>query len=155
MTEFAIRELPAQPVLAIRCRVSLSELPTVIGQNYHSIMDYLQELGEALVFVPYTAYYNLDMADMDVAMGFPVRRLLPGRPPIEATEIPAGRFVVCQYKGPYRDMGPTYERLMAWIAEQQLTIIPLPTGMYYEYYFNGPGEVPDSELLTEIRIAVR
>jgi len=35
---------------------------------------------------------------------------------------------------------------MQWISEIGHT----PTGVAYEFYYNAPGEVPESELLTKI-----
>jgi effector-binding domain-containing protein len=150
MPEFEIREMPLQPVLAVRRQTSLAELPQIIGETYHQIMTYLATLGELPAYAPYTAYYNMDMANLDVALGFPVSHPLAGQGPIMATEMPAGQYVVHLYKGPYSELGSVYEQLMAWITQQKLE----PEGIFYEFYMTGP-ETPASEMLTEIRIPVR
>lgn len=149
-----LREQGARPVLFIRKRTSLEGLSLLIGESYGKIAAYLEELGEQLEEMPempYTAYYSLDMADMDVEMGFPVARPLPGKGEIEAGEVPAGRYVICMYQGPYSQIGPVYDEMYKWMQESNLE----PTGVAYEYYYNGPQDVPESELLTRISLPVK
>jgi len=74
-----LEEQKKQPVLSIRLRTAMENMPKVIGEGYGAIMMYINELGEQPVNAPYTAYYNLDMQDMDVEMGFPVARVLAGK----------------------------------------------------------------------------
>ena len=50
------------------------------------------------------------------------------------------------YKGPYMEMPPAYEAITQWMKEKGYT----PTGVAYEFYYNSPEEVPESELLTKI-----
>jgi hypothetical protein len=71
--DLELSEQEEQPVLYIRTRTALSGLPKVIGNAYGAIINYLTEIGEQPADAPYTAYYNLDMQDLDVEMGFPVR----------------------------------------------------------------------------------
>jgi effector-binding domain-containing protein len=141
----------AQPILSIRTRTSLEKLPQLIGNSYHRIAGYLEELGEKPADVPFTAYYNLDMQNMDIEMGFPVSRALPGRDDIKASETMAGKAALYMYKGPYSEMEPVYNEIFKWIAQNGYQ----PAGVYYEYYYNSPGEVAESELLTRIVIPLK
>jgi effector-binding domain-containing protein len=143
-----LEQQPAQMVLYIRKHTSMDKLPTTIGERYMQIMGYLQELGEQPAGVPYTAYHNLDMQDMDVEMGFPVAKQLPPKGDIKAREIAAGSAVSVMYKGPYSAMEATYNEIFKWLAEKGRRA----QGVYYEYYFNSPQTVPESELLTKIVI---
>lgn len=149
--QYELTEQSVQPALSIRTRTSLQKLPQEIGQAYGAIMQYLAELGVAATDAPFTAYYNLDMADLDVEMGFPVAQLLPGKGDIKASEIPAGKRVSTMYKGPYSQMESVYTDMLQWISEQGLA----PTGVAYEYYYNSPADVPESELLTRIVFPVQ
>ncbi len=144
--KFELSEQKAQPVLSIRARTAVENLPKVIGESYGKIMQYLAELGEQPADAPYTAYYNLDMKDLDVEMGFPVAKPLPSKAEIESGEIPQGRYVSFMYKGAYSGMEQPYNEMFKWIAENGYE----PKGVYYEYYYNSPNEVPESELLTRI-----
>ncbi|WP_028308252.1 GyrI-like domain-containing protein [Desulfitibacter alkalitolerans] len=144
--KFEIFKQEAQPVLSIRKRTSVDKLSDEIGKAYGVIMEYMNEVGEQPLEAPFVAYYNLDMSDLDVEMGFPVSKPIAGRGDINQSKIPASRCVSYLYKGPYNGMEPVYNAMTQWIAEQGYT----PTGIAYEYYFNSPNEVPESELLTKI-----
>ncbi|VFU14415.1 Bacterial transcription activator, effector binding domain (fragment) [anaerobic digester metagenome] len=102
--DLELSEQEEQPVLYIRTRTALSGLPKVIGNAYGAIINYLTEIGEQPADAPYTAYYNLDMQDLDVEMGFPVRGRLPERGEIKSGAIPGGKVVSCMYKGSYTQM---------------------------------------------------
>ena len=150
MQKIEVSEEKAQPVLSIRMRTRLELLPQVIGESYLKIMAYLTEQGEQPAFAPFTAYHNLDMQNLDVEMGFPVARLLPEKDDIKARELPPGKAVSSMYKGPYSGMEQPYNEMAQWMKEHGYT----PTGVSYEYYFNSPQEVPESELLTKIVMPV-
>jgi len=149
--DIELNELEAQPVLAIRTRTPFENLSMVIGQSYQKIAEYLAELGEQPACAPYTKYYNLDMQDLDVEMGFPVAKPLPGKGEIKQGEVPRGRYVSTMYKGPYSQMEAPYKEMSKWMEEKGLE----PTGVCYEYYYNSPVEVPESELLTKIVMPVK
>lgn len=151
MFKIELIEQNAQPVLAIRTKTSMSELPKVIGESYGRIMNYLNELGTQLVDAPYTAYYNLDMQNLDVEMGFPVGKVFPDKEGITAGEIPAGKFACCIYKGPYANMEQPYNEMFKWLEANGYE----STGVYYEYYYNAPSEVSENELLTRIVMPVK
>ena len=141
-----LSEQPAQPVLSIRTRTAVGNLPQVLGKAYGDIIQYLNELGEQPLGPAFTAYYNMDMEDLDIEIGFPVARPLAGKGEIAASQIPAGKQVSCFHKGPYNKVEPVYNAMMQWINENGYT----PTGVAYEFYYNSPDEVPESELLTKV-----
>lgn len=144
-------ELGVQPVLSIRARAPFDELPLLIGESHRKIAQYLEELGEKPAGPPYTAYYNLDMLDLDVEIGFPVAKPLPGKDDIKPGAVPGGSYVSFMYKGQYGMMEKIYMEIFRWMEEKGLE----PAGVYYESYYNAPNEVADSELLTRISIPVK
>jgi len=149
--QITLKQQASQPALSIRKITSISKLPEDIGKSYGMIAMYLQEMGEEPMGAPFTAYYNMDMENLDVEMGFPVSKPIEGRGDIKAGKLPEGRYVEGMYKGPYSKISSAYDAISAWMNEKGLT----PTGVVYEYYFNTPGEVPDSELLTKIAFPVK
>ena len=110
-----VKEQTAQPTLAIRRRVSVQDLPQALGGAYGAIAQYLGELGEQPVGPPFAAYHNMDMQNLDVEIGFPVSRRLPGKDDINASEIPGGKVATCLYTGPYSEVEPAYNALSQWI----------------------------------------
>jgi effector-binding domain-containing protein len=149
--QIELQDKQSQPVSYIRTRTSQDQLPKVIGESYKKIADYLCGLGEQPMGAPYTAYYNMDMQDLDVEMGFPVSKILPEHEEIKAREIEARRVVTTMYKGPYSGMEATYSGIFKWIGEKGYHL----TGGSYEYYHNSPQDVPESELLTEIVMPIK
>ena len=141
-----VEELPPRAVLSIRTRTRVEELPQAMGRVYGEIAQYLGQLQEHPAGPPFAAYYNMDMQDLDVEIGFPVSRPLPGRGDIQPCEIPGGRAATCLYTGPYGDIGPAYTALSEWMQDNGYEA----TGVAYEMYLNDPGETPPKELQTQI-----
>jgi effector-binding domain-containing protein len=136
----------AQPVLSVRFRAAVQDLPRHFQRIYGSVVQYLVELGEHPAGAPFAAYYNMDMKDLDVEAGFPVARPLPGRGDIQPGQMWAGDAVTCLFVGPYDQVGPAYDALTKWIADNGR----VPTGVAYEYYLNDPRTTPPQEPQTQI-----
>lgn len=143
--ECQIIERPVQPTLSVRTRTAVENMPTLLGQTFGAIGAYLEKLGEQPADAPFVAFYNLDMQDLDIEIGFPVTSPLPGEGNIEASEIPAGDYGTCIHIGPYDTMEPTYDALNAYITKQGREV----TGICYEVYYSGP-EVSPEEIKTQI-----
>ncbi|MCL2862733.1 MAG: GyrI-like domain-containing protein [Methanimicrococcus sp.] len=151
ISNIEILEKPEQPILSIRLRTSVQELPKHIGACYGQMEEYLKKEGKRLSGIPFVAFHSFgDMSDMDVEMGFPLAAPLSGVGEIKAGVIPAGIVLSCMYLGPYSQMESLYNEIMAWISENKYEMV-LPS---YEYYYNGPG-VPEEYYLTEICIPIR
>ena len=136
-----VKEQPTQKTLSIRIRAAVQDLPQMFEEGYGKIVQYLGELGEEPIGPPFAAYYNMDMNDLDVELGFPVARSLPGRAEIKAGEIPGGQVATCLYTGPYDEMEPAYTTLMQWMADNGYE----GTGVAYELYLNDPRETPPAQ----------
>jgi effector-binding domain-containing protein len=115
-------------------------------KSYRAIAQFLGELGEQPAGPAYAAYFNMDMQDLDVEIGFPVSRVLSGKGEIIASEIPGGRLATCLYTGVYSEIGPAYEELTQWIAKEGCET----AGVSYEFYLNDPAQIPPQELMTQI-----
>jgi effector-binding domain-containing protein len=140
-----LKQQPAKPTLSIRTRAAVQDLPTLFGKVIGEIMKYLGELGERPAGMPYSAYYNLDMQNLDVEIGFPVAHKLAGKGEIQASEIPGGKLASVMHVGPYDKMGAAYDALTQWVKAQGLET----TGVAYELYYTGP-ETPPQDTRTEI-----
>lgn len=139
-------ETQAQPTLVLRAVTPVTELPKLLGKAFMDIVTHIMELGEQPVGPAFVGYFNMDMERLELEIGFPVSKPLPGKGDIEASQIPAGKQVTCMYKGPYMGMPPAYEEIKQWIKDNGYKAV----GTVYEYYYNSPEEVPESELLTKI-----
>jgi len=141
-----VKEQAAQPTLSIRTRTSVQDIPQVLGKAYGAIAQYLGELGEQPAGPPFTAYYNMDMQNLDIEIGFPVSRQFSGKDDIRASEIPSGKVATCLYTGPYSEMEPAYNALSRWIEDNGYEA----SGVAYEMYLNDPDQTPPQELRTQI-----
>jgi effector-binding domain-containing protein len=141
-----VKEMVAQPALCIRTTTSMQDLPQAIGMGYAEIAKYLAELGETPSGPPYVAYFNMDMEHLDVEMGLPVAKSLPGTGQIQMGEIPAGKYGSTLHIGAYSELAPAYDTLIAWMNEKGLK----SSGVVYEAYLNDPSQTPPQELKTQI-----
>jgi effector-binding domain-containing protein len=139
-------EQEPQPSLSIRTTTSIKNLPQELGKAYGAIGQYLGQLGEQPSGAPYAAYFNFDVNNFEVEIGFPVAKPLPEKDEIKATELPGGKLARCLYTGPYNKIEPAYNTLTEWVKESGYEA----TGVAYEFYLNDPGEIPPEELMTQI-----
>lgn len=139
-------ETQEQPTLVLKAVTPVSELPKILGKAFMDIVTHIMELGEQPVGPAFVGYFNMDMERLELEIGFPVSKALPGKGDILAGHIPAGKQVSCMYKGPYMQMPPAYEEIQKWIKDNGYK----PLGPVYEHYYNSPEEVSESELLTKI-----
>jgi len=144
--EIILEEKAAQPTIAVRTRTAVQNLPQVLGKAYDDIMNYLMAIGVQPAGAPYVGYFNMDMQDLDIEIGFPVAEVLEGKDHIQASEIPAGKQVSCLHVGPYHKVEAAYNAMMEWVTVNGYTA----TGISYEFYLNDPENTPESELLTRV-----
>ncbi len=146
-----IVERSAQPALTIRTQTVVQNLTPAMGHAFGAIAQYLGEQGECPAGPPFAAYYNMDMQNLDVEIGFPVTHPLLGKGEIQASEIPGGRLASVVYTGPYSDCGPAYEALSQFIKEQGA----VATGVAYEVYLNDPAETPPEQLQMQVIVPLQ
>lgn len=132
--------------LSVRTRTSVEKLPMLITEVYSKLAKYLQELETTMADMPFVCYYNLDMQDMDVEIGFIVAKPLPAKDNIQAGVIPAGKRAVCLYRGPYSEIEPIYMEMLKWTFDKEYKT----QGHVYESYYNSPEDFHESELITRI-----
>lgn len=146
-----LREQPTQPTLTIRTRTAVQNLPQLIGQSYGAIAAHLGQMGQCPAGAPFAAYHNMDMQDLDVELGFPVPKELPGKDQIKAGHLPGGKYAVVLHTGPYDQVGPAYEALAKFVAEKGYQA----TGVAYEVYLNDPGQTKPEDLQTQVMFPLK
>ena len=130
----------------VRTRSAVQDLPGLMPGIYAEIAQYLGEIGGQPAGPPYAAYYNMDMQDLDIEIGFPVSESLSGKGNIQTGEIAGGSYATCLRVGPYSEVAPAYNALTEWVEEEGLET----TGVAYEFYLNDPAEIPPEKLQTQI-----
>jgi effector-binding domain-containing protein len=144
--ECELVERPAQPVLSIRTHTAMQNLPQVLGQAYAAIEQYLAQVGQPPAGAPFAAYYNFDMQNLDIEIGFPVAGQIPGQDEIRLSEIPGGKLLTCLHTGPYDKSMGAYEAMQQWLQANAREA----TGVAYEFYLNDPTVTAPGALQTQI-----
>lgn len=141
-----IKDMPEQAVLSIRTNSSVVSLPKVLGKAFEQLESRLKELGEEPAGAPYVAYYNMNMLNLDIEIGFPTKTLLEGNVEIKASTQPAGKYAMTIHQGPYGKIRTAYNALAKKIKEEGFR----STGVSYEYYLNEPKNTHPNDLLTQV-----
>lgn len=148
---FQIVETEKQPVLSVKTTTSVGNMSNLVGTVYGSIVNYILESGHEPLGPAFIGYFNMDMENLIVEIGFPVACEFEGKGDIELRYIPSGKKATGFHKGAYNEIGPLYENLTKWISQKGYE----PTGVVYEYYYNSPQEIPESELLTKVEFLLK
>jgi effector-binding domain-containing protein len=147
-TQCEIKEYPDRPILSVRTHAAVQELPRILGDVYGRIMVYLGELKTQPTGMPFVIYYNMDMSNLDIEVGFEAPAGLAAKGDIQPGKIPAGKVVTLLYTGPYEECGPAYEAIGQWMKENNLE----GTGTATEFYLNDPQVDPPAKTVIEMPI---
>ena len=146
-----IKNVQERQTAAVRTSTPVEKLPEVMGICYGEVIEHLGSKGIQPAGPPFAIYYNMDMTNLDVAIGFPVASEVEGNGRVEVGKIPGGKAAVEMHLGPYDKIGDAYERLSAFVKDEGLEIDTCT----YEFYLNDPGETPPEQLQTEIYFPVK
>ena len=155
MTEaISVMQQDSQPTVAIATRASTLSMAMLMGKTYGKLMQYIESKGACMTGMPYTLYKNVDWHTVTGSQGFwfnlkmmfhkweleigmPVDKVIAGEGEIIASTIPAGKYLKALHRGPYKDMGKTYNKMTAYADENNLTI----GDHALEKYLNDPRQV--------------
>lgn len=87
-------------------------------------------------------------ADIEVCV--PIAAKIPESDEIKCYILAGGKNAQIVHKGPYEACMPAYERLFAWLKENNLKL----TGPIRESYLNDPREVAPEDILTLIHAPI-
>jgi len=148
---FQIVDTEKQPVLSVQTTTSVANIPNVVGEVFGRVATHIAASGKEPLGPAFIAYHNMDMENLQMEIGFPIDEEIEGKADIVLSYIPAGKKAVGFHKGSYSELGPFYEKMGSWIAQKGYE----PTGVMYEYYYNSPEEIPESELLTKVEFLLK
>ena len=140
-----------QGVLSVKTTTNMEKLPMLIGEIYGKIGSYLKEIDEFPEDIPFVRFFNMEIENLKVEIGFPVYEELPGKEDIEFSYLPEMKAVYSMYLGPYQEMEASYNEVMGWIETNNL----IPDGTFLEYYYNSPEEISEDKLLTGVIIPLK
>lgn len=155
VTEPVIKDIAPIRVMSIREKGTYGETTgRLIGEMFQLVAT--QDQGPAglriagpVMSIYHDGEYRETDADIEVAVPISGKLNYTGDR-IRVSTLSGGKFLSLIYKGPYLGIHEGWSRIYEYAALQGITLgIP-----GREYYLNDPGEVPESELLTEIQVPV-
>jgi effector-binding domain-containing protein len=146
-----LRNTNEQDTMVVRVTTPVEQLPELMGPSYGKILEYLGPKGVQPSGPPFVAYHNMDMAALDVEIGFPVPSRQEGSGDVQPGKIPGGKVAVTMHTGPYNTIRESYAALSSFIQEQGLKM----EAFCYEVYLNDPRETPPEALKTEIYFPIK
>ena len=131
LTEPEVVELSAQPYVAIRARVTMQTIGTVLPELHPQVFAWLAErdvppawLAEGdvpPVGLPFWKYNVIDMErEMEVEVGAPVTTAVTGDDRVLAAVLPAGRYATLRYTGHPGGLAGATASLLEWAVQQNL-----------------------------------
>jgi effector-binding domain-containing protein len=162
-TEPKLEQRDERHYVAVRRRVKMRELGTVLPPLGEVVFTWLKKQGVAPAGAPFFRYLYTDMegeGQFEVEVAVPVETPLTGEGEIVAGVLPAGRYATLVNTGPYHDLIGAHTKLMAWAAENGVVLDRSEDGMswgaQYESYETEPDEEPDPQKWqTEIAYLVK
>jgi effector-binding domain-containing protein len=139
--EVVTRHIEEQPTLVVTAKMGVAEIKDWIGPVYTRIAELIGRTGLDFAGPPFARYRPLDdqFSEFEIDAGFPVDRHAEGEGDIVASTLPASAVAMVTHIGPYDQMKPAYEALMAWIQEHGAH----PDGAAWEVYYSDPVTEPD------------
>ena len=144
-------DYPTQYTIGIRAHCAMKDLPAVIPQLIGKVAPYFAELGKAQTEPPFVAYYNEDMDNLDVHIGWITAEQLTGKGEIVSGTIGGGKAVSVMNTGPYNNLSEAHDAAHKFIAAKGYQ----HAHQAYEIYFDDPAKVPESKLKTQVVIMIK
>jgi effector-binding domain-containing protein len=144
-------DYPIRFTLGIRARAAQKDLPIVIPQLIQKVAGYFTEIGKPQTEPSYVAYFNEDMDNLDVEIGFITPEKLTGKGEIVSGTIGGSKAVSCMYIGAYSLLYQGHEAAHRFVAENGYQ----HAGAAYEIYLSDPARTPESELKTQVIVMIK
>ena len=134
-----IKDMKEKLALMIRKITSIQNMPSVLGESYGEIMQYVEEIGAKEPIESFVIYHNMDMSNLEIDIGFTVPEKLPDKGHIKMSSIRAGKYATALHEGPYDTLTNIYNELTAFVKEKELEV----EDWVYEVYLNNPMDNPN------------
>ena len=155
-------------VLEIQENANMFQMPKLFKKNLMKIFDYLQANNASdEKCLPYGRYINTQwncetkksfiskikmmFKKWDIRIGIQATAKLNNENNIKYDFINKRKYVKSIHTGPYHKLGSTYEEMISWSLENNITL----DDQAIEMYLNDPETVKKEDLKTEILMAIQ
>ncbi len=136
-----------QPILAVRAKIKVAEIPSFVGRAFGEVAAYMQRKRIPMAGPPFSIYHAWSDDGFDVEAGFPAAKPEKGEGNVKASSLPGGKVATVMHVGRYEDLGKTYSTLENWMKAKGY----VPGSCMWEVYLNSPEEVSSPEqLMTQL-----
>jgi AraC family transcriptional regulator len=137
-------------VAFIRYRGGYENIPKLIAE----VVEWVMDKDLKMTGMIYGAYFNspedVPPEELVYEIGASFEGSAKDEGNVQIKIIPEHTVLAAMHKGPYTEVGPVIHGLAEYAVENGYDII----GPVTEVYLNNPNEVPEDELLTEVRFPV-
>lgn len=160
-TEPKIEFLEAEPYVAIRRKVSMAEIPTVLPPLISEVFIWMGKEKVEGNGAPFFLYLSMDEHNnMIVDVGIPTKIKVTGSGKIISRTFPEGDYAALTHTGDYKNLRQAHMSLDKWIKENGYKDRGVMdddqlVGCRVEFYVSDPATEPDPEKwVTEVCILV-
>jgi effector-binding domain-containing protein len=147
MNEPVLANLNETMTAVIHGVVPMAEIADFFDRSFFELATVLDGQGIAPTGPAFARYASPPGETADLEVGFPVREPLTPEGSVCPSSLPAGRVARLVHAGGYGELGESWGRLGAWIAEQGLT----PGAELWEVYVTEPNpDMDPTDLRTEL-----
>ena len=148
---FELLDLVAERALTIRVITPMRDIATIFEDGYREIASMLAAQSLFPAGTPFPHYYNWDKDAADVEFGFPVPSAAFGSGRVLVTATPSGKAASSLCTGSWEKIGPTYDLLAKWAADNGY----IPSGESFDIYLDNPDTTPSGQLRTRLNLLLR
>jgi effector-binding domain-containing protein len=127
--------------LVINSKGSMTEMSSQMPELFQKLMMEMQTQGLQITGAPFCHYLSFDQLSgiSEYLTGIHVSRKGKDAGVVKAVNYPEIEVIQAIHTGPYEDLQTSYNKLMEYIAVNQLMV----TGEIFEIYFTDPSQEPD------------
>ena len=128
-------------VATVRLEIDATRVSESLAVALTEVVRAITEQGGEMTGPPFSRYHSIDPETqrIDLEAGIPVKAPIEASGRVKPSELPGGRAAMTWHVGSYHQLQQSYDRLEAWIGEQELE----PRGGFWEVYWTDPGLEPD------------
>lgn len=115
ISTISIKQMPEHYTLTVRRTIDfLKEYAAFAKQTLACTGDYLSKMGQFPMSGPIACFYNTDLENLDVEMGWQITQPVQCKEDIVCDRIPEQKLASAIDLGPYEEQDATLADLLAW-----------------------------------------
>ena len=151
ISEIRIKQTPACYTVSVRKTIDFKKEYVSFFDESLALIDACLDRHAVLTSSPpLTYFHNMELAQLDVEIGYHIAQEMPGEGEISCQDCPPRKVISAIDMGPYEDQDSTLMDLFEYIKQNGLEM----QGPICYYYLNEPNR-PESQYLTQMLIPVK